>query len=254
MKRNQYSRKTGALLLFAVILFFTSCNSNKLTSDYPNFYSDHNGKSGFRSDNRHKTGHTKTAFKDFSKSELSSVFNSVSLTTSEEKVAAKSKSIIAKSNIRPITMRSVLLVSDYNQGTLTASLSDKPFNPVHRFCPDTAIKTTSAAIETTTNKGTQTLPPDVKNNGNGKVTGETNHVIFAIISPIAALLAIGTLILALPGAFILLALAAIIFGSLGLKSKRRNLAKLGLILGILEALFLLGAIFYVLIVGFSGGL
>jgi len=152
MKRNHYSRKTGALLLIAVMLFFTSCNSGKLTSDYPNIYSDHQQKSEFRYDKRHKTGHTRIAFKDLTKNDLSPVLNSESVTTSEEKAAMRVKSIGVKNDIRLLTMRSVLPVSDYNQGTLTASLSDEPYSPVHRFRPDTTIKTTSAAINTATNE------------------------------------------------------------------------------------------------------
>jgi len=253
MKRNHYSRKTGALLLIAVMLFFTSCNSGKLTSDYPNIYSDHQQKSEFRYDKRHKTGHTRIAFKDLTKNDLSPVLNSESVTTSEEKAAVKSKNIVTKSDIQSITMRSVLPVSDFNQGTLTASLSDELYIPVHRFRPDTMIKTTVPSIDTATNKASQTPSPDVKKDGNGKITEKTNREIFAILSPIAALLAIGTLILALPGAFILLAIAAIVFGALGLKSKRRKLARLGLIIGILEALFLIGAILYVSISGIAGG-
>lgn len=254
MKRNFYSIKTSALLLFAVILLLTSCNSKKLTSDYPNIYSVHDKKSGFRSANRHKTDHSKIAFKDFVKSDFSSVSNSESLTKSEENSATQLKSAATKSDMLLIKSISALPIPDYNHGTLTASLSDKPFIPAYRFRPDTTIKTTVPALDTTTNKVSQTPPPDVKKDGKGKVTEKTNREIFAIISPIIALLAIGTLFLALPGVFILLASAAIIFGALGLKSRRRKLATLGLIIGILEALFLLGAILYVSIVGFSGGL
>lgn len=148
---------------------------------------------------------------------------------------------------------SVLPISDFSQGTLTASLSDEHFSPVYRFRPDTPIKTTFAAMDTTTNKVSQTLPPDVKNKWNGEAAGKTNREVFAIISPIAALLAIGTLFLTLPGAFILLASIAIVFGALGLKSGKRGLAKLGLFLGILEMFFLIVAILYVAIGGFSGG-
>jgi hypothetical protein len=238
MKKNYHSRKTVSLIMFAFILIFTSCNSKKLTSDYPNIYSVNHKKHGFRSDYRHKTDHSKITFKNFANSNFSSVSDSESLSKSEEKAAAQLNGNAAKTDIRLIPSMSSFPIPDYNVGTLTASLSDEPSIPMHRFRPDTTIKTIVPVLDTN-NKLAQPPPTNAKNHENGKVTEKTNREIFAIISPIAVLFAILTLILALPVLTFTFLIAAIVFGALGLKSRRKNLAKLGMTLGIVFSAILL---------------
>jgi hypothetical protein len=236
-------------VLLSSILIMSSCNSYKEMTDYPNFSSAHHKKSGYQANDRNTVSHQKGLKKNsFTAYQPSSSFSD-SISINEDVESVHSQSIAVKSNIQLKTRRSFLHTFYNYQGALTASLSGKPFITRHILGPDTTAVPTDTT--STNNKIIQSPLPGINNEGNGNVTKQNHGEVFAIISIAAALLAIVALAFTLPGVFILLAIAATVSGALGLKSKRRKMALAGMVLGILELVFLVIAFIYVLLVGFG---
>lgn len=123
-----------------------------------------------------------------------------------------------------------------NANTLLASISNKLIFQSFPSIPDTIKVNNSNSIDSTTTINTKVVPVAEIGDKHSIEKKQKNATTFANISFISALLIIPS-IFVLPGLFLLLIPAAIIFGILGLKSPNRKRARSGIIIAVCFLLF-----------------
>lgn len=243
-KFRDYFIKTDILSLLFLILIFASCNTNKQVSDYPDFKTFDQKKYVLQA----KGINTQSRQKYVGQSDVDNIPQNVinekeifSLNTK----AIQLSELVSKSYLREIIRKPELQISKNNPSSLLASLSFEPLSTAFSFYPDTNKLNNTQTIDSNSKANTQSPAHAVVNDNSSSVRKEKNTTTYAYISLIAALLSI-PIIFIFPGLFFLFAIAAIVFGALGLKSSKRKLAIAGMIIGIvtLSLLLLTALIFF----------
>lgn len=244
--RDYFINKTLLSLLF-LILIFASCNTNRQVSDYPDFKKFDQKKYVLQA----KGINTQSRQKYIGLSEADNIPQSIIKEKeifSRNTKAIKLSELNSKYYLREIISKSELQIAKDNQSTLLASLSSEPLITRFSFYPDTIKLNNTQTIDSNLKTNTQSSATIGGNDNSSTARREKNAATFATISLIAALLSIPVIFI-IPTLFFFLAVAAIVFGALGLKSSKRKMAMAGMIFGIVSlSLLLLFLILY-----FSGG-
>jgi len=244
--RDYFINKTLLSLLF-LILIFASCNTNKQVSDYPDFKTFDQKKYVLQA----KGINTQSRQKYVGQSDVDNIPQNIikgKEIFSRNTKAIKLSELNSKYNLREIISKPELRISKDNPSSLLASLSSEPIINRFSFYPDTNKLNRTQVIDSNSKVNTQSTAPAVVNDTSSKVRKEKNATTFASISFIAALLSV-PIIFIFPGLFFLFAIAAIVFGALGLKSSKRKLAIAAMIIGIVTLSLLLLAV----LIFFLGG-
>jgi hypothetical protein len=126
--------------------------------------------------------------------------------------------------------------------TLSASNDNQPFLFPYSSLPDTTVSAPDSL------KKDQLSAVNEKEKLHEAATGEKHPEYWAIASLASAILCLVLAIAGVPFGIILLPpIAAIVFGALGLKSSKRNMALAGLIIGIIELILLILLIVLVIV-------
>jgi hypothetical protein len=236
------TKSKGYVFLLAAILILTSCNSTRQTADYPNFYTPHLQKTETRFAGKLST--RKSALNDISKPAGPSIPLSESGSKTGEVKPHLPNKALYKRYIQLITSGADMPGPKTNESTLTASLSTEPILTRHAITAKTARVPGITTSDTTKSKVTQAPASTTTTDEQADLAKQKRLKAFAIVSLVTALLSIVTLFF-LPGVFLLLAAAAIVFGALGLRStikKYRAMAIAGMVIGIAMILLLVLAI------------
>ena len=246
-KFRDYFIQTATLSLLFLILIFSSCNTNMQVSDYPNFKAFDQKKyvlqaKGINAHSRQK------------KIGLSKVDNTHQNVINEKEIyprnakATQISELNSKYYLREICSKPEFQILKYKQSAPLASLSSEPIITRVSFYPDTNKLKNTQNIDSNFKTNNQSAATVGGNDNSSKARREKNASTFATISLIAALLSIPVIFI-IPTLFFFLAIAAIVFGALGLKSSKRKMAMAGMIFGIVSLSLLL--LFFILY--FSGG-
>jgi hypothetical protein len=230
---NWYQTKQAAKsILLAITLICVSCNSYKQVSSYPMVNSVDQKKFSFLAINHHKSAHQKSLKKNNYSFDLSSTSHINWEKTRIDSAMTQLRSIPILCNLRSTNRINWFPISSNNQETMTASLTTVPIIRRYYSIPDTSKTHDSLTIDSTQIKTTQIQPTNQYDYFDRNAKKLKQRETFANISLIAAIASIVTLF-AIPILFIPLAIAAIVFGALGLKSSKKKRARSGMLIGII---------------------
>lgn len=238
-----HCQKTIIIFHLVLIFILASCSSYRQVSDYPYYYSYNQHKSNFLPNALNLHSHHKNV-----KTSLSEHPSSLS-SGRKTNIINQAETIQLNDLIKQFPSQSIAPLQANNQDHLTASLSVVPIIPVRYSYMATNKRSVIPIPDTNLTKNSQALPLATAVNENDIVKKQKKAETFSVISFIAALLGV-LLLLASNPIFIIFSIAAIIFGAKGLKSPKKKLARIGMIIGIVSlAISLLAVIILVI----SGG-
>lgn len=230
---NWYQTKQAAKsILLAITLICVSCNSYKQVSSYPMVNSLDQKKFGFRAINHYKSAHKKSLKKIDYSFDLSSTSHINWEKTRNNLDMTQLHGIPILRNLRSTNRINWFPISSNNQETMTASLTTIPIIKIFNSIPDTSKTHDSLTIDTIKIQTTQIQPTSEYDYFDSNAKKLKQRETFANISLITAIASIATLF-AIPILFIPLAIAAIVFGALGLKSSKKKRARSGMLIGII---------------------
>jgi hypothetical protein len=248
MRLCNYLKILSALIVPAFIFICSSCNSVRQTTDFPNVYSIHQEKFEYRLRAKNALTHSKRvsnqaitdslSLPNFSKSRAVAGF-------SEKDGSHKPDS---GSIIQLLSHQAAQPLPGNNQPALTASLHFIPFPSKHTSRPLPVKSTGLQAVDTMSHEITLLLQTNLNNESSLDSTRQKRRETYANISLVTGVLSIVSIFVA-PIVIIPLAIAAIVFGAMGLKSARRKRAHTGMIIGIIVL-----AALTLLVVAYTGAL
>lgn len=241
-KLDFYQRQSHLYHLL-LILILTSCNTYKPISEYPNFTSINEKNSKFNADALNLFSNHKR-IKDSNMGEKAPHY--IEKNTKLEADALLSLVSNNQSYLNYMPLRSMPIISEANDCALTASLSSKPISKRFSSIPDTIKVINSNGIVSDTIKNIQSLTPAELSTKYSIEKKQKNATTFARISFISALLIIPSIFI-IPGLFLLLIPASIVFGILGLKSPQRKKALAGIIIAVSTLL-----LFIIFVLAYAG--
>lgn len=227
--------RTTKLFMLAIAFIFASCNSYKKTSFYPMVNSVDPMKSSFQFKSIHKSAYQKNLKNDHTAIDLLSTSHSTSVKMGNDSTITRLQDFPLVNSLKFSNNRSSMSLN--NRETLTASLTTEPIISRYTSIPDTSKTLDSLTIDSTRIKTTQNQPAIAYDTADNSAKKIKQRETFANVSLIAAIASIVTLFV-IPVLFFPAAIAAIVFGALGLKSSKRKRARNSMFIGIIMIVLL----------------
>lgn len=247
---NSYQiKQISKFFLLAITLNCVSCNSYKQTSLYPMVNSIDQKKSGFRSRSLHNTEPLTRVKKDLSESVLTHTSGLHFVKKVNDSTIPHVYSIPFIHSLSSPNTDFPIPTTCNTQSTLTASLSRSPVILTrYNLIPDTSIIRDSAYVDSSLIKTTRTKPNSDYKDSESNSQKTKNRETFATISLVSGITSIISMFI-IPILFIPAAIAAIVFGAMGLKSPKKKRAGIGMIIGIIML-----SLLTILVLAYSGAI